>query len=99
MMSRVHEVKLYFRIGFQVSMVGEPLGVMGTLVVDFKWPLEVTNGKWLLYLTEILTDGTSESHCIPPGKIVNHLNLTVSTHEEHSKHLTFYPNTCFFFSF
>ncbi|MCJ8738307.1 hypothetical protein PDJAM_G00034110 [Pangasius djambal] len=63
---------------FQVSVVGEPLGVLGTLVVDFKWPIEVTNRKWLLYLTEIVTDGTSESHCVPPGKIVNHLNLTLS---------------------
>lgn len=65
---------------FQVKVVGEPLGVLGTLVVDFSWPVEVTNGKWLLYLTEILTSGTSESHCVPPGKIVNPLSLIVSTH-------------------
>ncbi|KAF4085336.1 hypothetical protein AMELA_G00116920 [Ameiurus melas] len=64
---------------FKVHVLGEPLGVLGTLVVDFKWPVEVTNGKWLLYVAEILTDGTSESHCVPPGKIVNHLNLTLST--------------------
>ncbi|XP_053540958.1 integrin alpha-3b isoform X4 [Ictalurus punctatus] len=64
---------------FKVRVLGEPLGVLGTLVVDFKWPVEVTNGKWLLYVEEILTDGTSESHCAPPGKIVNHLNLTLST--------------------
>ncbi|KAK3559941.1 hypothetical protein QTP86_029543, partial [Hemibagrus guttatus] len=63
---------------FQVSVVGEPLGALGTLVVDFKWPFEVTNGKWLLYLTEIVTDGTPESHCVPPGKVVNQLNLTMS---------------------
>lgn len=79
------ERKRYFRGDFQVKVEGEPLGVLGTLVVDFKWPIEVTNGKWLLYLTEILTDGTSESHCVPPGKIVNPLNLTVSTHKGHSK--------------
>lgn len=85
LMSQVHEIKQYFRGGFQVRVLGEPLGVLGTLVVDFKWPVEVTNGKWLLYVAEILTDGTSESHCVPPGKIVNHLNLTVSTHEGHIK--------------
>ncbi|XP_027018962.2 integrin alpha-3b isoform X2 [Tachysurus fulvidraco] len=62
----------------QVSVAGEPLGTLGTLVVDFSWPFEVTNGKWLLYLTEILTGGTSESHCVPPGKVINHLNLTMS---------------------
>lgn len=71
-------------------MVGEPLGVLGTLVVDLNWPVEVTNGKWLLYLTEILTSGTSESHCIPPGTVVNPLNLTVSTHEGNSKYLPIY---------
>ncbi|XP_076856786.1 integrin alpha-3b isoform X2 [Brachyhypopomus gauderio] len=63
---------------FQVSVVGEPLGGLGTLVVDFEWPYEVMNGKWLLYLTEILTNGTSESHCTPPGGVVNMLNLTMS---------------------
>ncbi|KAM9462317.1 integrin alpha-3b [Clarias gariepinus] len=63
---------------FQVNVVGEPLGMLGTLVMDFQWPFEVTNGKWLLYLTEILTGGTSESHCVPPGQIVNHLNLTLA---------------------
>lgn len=94
--------KLFSHDGFQVSVVGEPLGALGTLVVDIKWPFEVTNGKWLLYLTEIVTDGTSESHCVPPGEIVNQLNLTVSTHEGHSKQLTFYkmqsPDEHFFYN-
>ncbi|XP_026877673.2 integrin alpha-3b isoform X2 [Electrophorus electricus] len=63
---------------FQVSVEGEPLGELGTLVVDFEWPYEVMNGKWLLYLTEILTSGTSRSHCTPPGGVVNTLNLTIS---------------------
>ncbi|KAG9346283.1 hypothetical protein JZ751_008108 [Albula glossodonta] len=61
---------------FNVRVVGEPLGTMGHLEVEFSWPYEVLNGKWLLYLTEIVTKGTSESRCEPPGMVVNLLNLT-----------------------
>lgn len=46
--------------------------------MEFEWPHEVTNGKWLLYLTEIVTKGTTETHCVLPGDIVNLLNLTLS---------------------
>lgn len=45
--------------------------------MEFEWPFEVANGKWLLYLTEIVYKGTSETHCVPPGDVVNLLNLTV----------------------
>uniref|UniRef100_A0A8C2Q8A8 Integrin, alpha 3b n=1 Tax=Cyprinus carpio TaxID=7962 RepID=A0A8C2Q8A8_CYPCA len=62
----------------QVHRQGEPLGDLGTLMIDFEWPYEVANGKWLLYLTEIVIKGASESHCVPPGKVVNPLNLTLS---------------------
>ncbi|XP_010892798.2 integrin alpha-3b [Esox lucius] len=61
---------------FKVSVEGQPLGALGTLAVEFEWPHEVTNGKWLLYLTEIVTVGTAETNCNPPG-IVNLLNLTM----------------------
>lgn len=57
-------------------MRGKPLGDMGTLAVDFEWPFEVTNGKWLLYLTKILVLET-DTECRPSGD-VNPLNLTVS---------------------
>ncbi|XP_050980001.1 integrin alpha-3b isoform X2 [Labeo rohita] len=63
---------------FHVHVLGEPLGNLGTLMIDFEWPYEVANGKWLLYLTEIVIKGVSESRCVPPGKIVNPLNLTLS---------------------
>uniref|UniRef100_A0A673W531 Integrin, alpha 3b n=1 Tax=Salmo trutta TaxID=8032 RepID=A0A673W531_SALTR len=63
---------------FKVAVEGEPLGALGTLAVEFEWPFEVTSGKWLLYLTEIVTKGTTETHCVPPGDIINLLNLTLS---------------------
>ncbi|XP_017274060.1 integrin alpha-3b [Kryptolebias marmoratus] len=56
----------------------QSLGDMGTLAVEFQWPFEVTNGKWLLYLTQIVVTGESEMECNPSGKVVNELNLTLS---------------------
>ncbi|ERE69285.1 integrin alpha-3-like protein [Cricetulus griseus] len=38
---------------FQVSPVGDGLAALGTLVLGLEWPYEVSNGKWLLYPTEI----------------------------------------------
>lgn len=60
----------------QVSTKGEALGDLGTILLGFEWPYEVPNGKWLLYPTEILTDGNGS--CRPPGGVINPLNLTVS---------------------
>jgi hypothetical protein len=51
----------------QVPVEGEPLGALGTLAMEFEWPHEVTNGKWLLYLTEIVTKGTTETQCPSRG--------------------------------
>ncbi|XP_013887582.1 integrin alpha-3b [Austrofundulus limnaeus] len=56
----------------------QPLGDMGTLAVEFQWPYEVANGKWLLYLTKIVVTGESEMECNPAGKVVNERNLTLS---------------------
>lgn len=55
----------------------QPLGDLGTLAVEFEWPFEVANGKWLLYLTKIVVKGESEMEC-NPGGVVNERNLTVS---------------------
>uniref|UniRef100_A0A3Q2DMH7 Integrin, alpha 3a n=1 Tax=Cyprinodon variegatus TaxID=28743 RepID=A0A3Q2DMH7_CYPVA len=61
----------------QVHILGKPLGHLGNLEVEFDWPKEVANGKWLLYLTEIRLDGTSNPRCIDED-IINPLNLLVS---------------------
>lgn len=53
------------------------LGDLGTLAVEFKWPFEVANGKWLLYLTKVVVKGRSETEC-DAGGLVNSLNLSVS---------------------
>ncbi|KAK5850641.1 hypothetical protein PBY51_001502 [Eleginops maclovinus] len=63
---------------FNVNINGQPLGDMGTLAVEFEWPFEVANGKWLLYLTKIIVKGESEEECNPVGEVVNVLNLTLA---------------------
>ncbi|XP_042623135.1 integrin alpha-3-like [Cyprinus carpio] len=77
-MNSISDVGSPLEFVFRVHMQGEPLGDLGTLMIDFEWPYEVANGKWLLYLTEIVIKGALELHCVPPGKIVNPLNLTLS---------------------
>uniref|UniRef100_A0A674ML96 Integrin, alpha 3b n=1 Tax=Takifugu rubripes TaxID=31033 RepID=A0A674ML96_TAKRU len=61
---------------FDVNLIGQPLGELGTLAVEFNWPFEVANGKWLLYLTKIVVSGQSEMECNPPGNVVNPLNVS-----------------------
>ncbi|XP_072312151.1 integrin alpha-3b isoform X2 [Eucyclogobius newberryi] len=63
---------------FNVDVRGQPLRDLATLAVEFEWPAEVTNGKWLLYLTKITVTTDVETQCKPPGLIVNPLNLTLS---------------------
>ncbi|XP_028823428.1 integrin alpha-3b [Denticeps clupeoides] len=84
-MNTTSDVGSQVEFRFKVEGPEEPLGSLGTLVVEFEWPYEVASGKWLLYLTEIVTRGTSEAHCTPPGQVVNLLNLTLS--EEKSRRL------------
>ncbi|XP_029428512.1 integrin alpha-3 [Rhinatrema bivittatum] len=60
---------------FLVRNDGDPLEMVGTLVLEFSWPYEVANGKWLLYLTEIVVDADERELCVPPGDVVNELNL------------------------
>uniref|UniRef100_A0A669DST5 Integrin, alpha 3b n=1 Tax=Oreochromis niloticus TaxID=8128 RepID=A0A669DST5_ORENI len=63
---------------FSLNTMGQSLQDIATLAVEFEWPYEVANGKWLLYLTKIVVQGDSETECKPPGNVVNMLNLTVS---------------------
>ncbi|XP_058270381.1 integrin alpha-3 [Hemibagrus wyckioides] len=58
--------------------IDTPLKGKNVFYIDFNWPMEVANGKWLLYLEEITMSGTSEPRCIPPGNIVNPVKFEVS---------------------
>ncbi|KAM9296268.1 integrin alpha-3 [Gastrophryne carolinensis] len=62
---------------FTVRNEGEPLDDLATLVLVVDWPHEVTNGKWLLYPTEVsVKTGNNVTRCQPPGHVVDQLNLT-----------------------
>ncbi|TMS01757.1 Integrin alpha-6 [Larimichthys crocea] len=74
-MKKTEDVGSLLLFTLQVHVKGKPLGRLGNLQVEFDWPREVSNGKWLLYLTEIQMNGTSEPLCSPPGNIINPLNL------------------------
>lgn len=62
----------------QVHVGGRPPDRRGNLDLAFEWPSELSNGKWLLYLTEISLNGSAESRCLPPGNVLNPLRLKVS---------------------
>ncbi|XP_016096192.1 integrin alpha-3-like [Sinocyclocheilus grahami] len=85
-MSSTSDVGSPLEFVFRVHMQGEPLGDLGTLVIDFEWPYEVANGKWLLYLTEIVIKGASESRCVPPGNI--YIYIYIGLHLLDSKQKT-----------
>ncbi|XP_063760929.1 integrin alpha-3-like isoform X2 [Eleginops maclovinus] len=84
-MRRTQDVGSLLLFILQVRVTGKPLGHLGNLQVEFDWPREVSNGKWLLYLEEIRLDGTSEVHCDPPGNIVNPLNLKLEEEEDRGR--------------
>lgn len=66
---------------FQVHTSGRPLRHLGNLMLTFDWPLELWNGKWLLYLSQIQIQGTSATECSPSAAI-DALRLTVSDGED-----------------
>ncbi|KAM9392482.1 integrin alpha-3-like isoform 2-T3 [Pholidichthys leucotaenia] len=85
-MKKTEDIGTLLLFTFQVHIHGKPLGHLGNLEVEFDWPLEVTNGKWLLYLSEIHMEGTTQPRCTPPGdNIINPLNLEVSKQKQKNK--------------
>lgn len=57
-------------------IVEKPLGSHDVLYVEFNWPLEVANGKWLLYIEDIKATGT-DILC-SPKEFVNPQKFQVS---------------------
>lgn len=77
-MKTAEDVGSPLKYEFQVGPMGEGLASLGTLILGLEWPYEVTNGKWLLYPTEITIHGNGSWPCQPPGDLINPLNLTLS---------------------
>ncbi|XP_053309352.1 integrin alpha-3 [Spea bombifrons] len=77
-MKTVKDVGSPVEFTFMVRNYREPLESLGTLILDVAWPYEVSNGKWLLYPTEVLVKTGEVKPCHPPGDVINPLNLTLS---------------------
>ncbi|XP_055983003.1 integrin alpha-3 [Sorex fumeus] len=76
-MKTVEDVGSPLKYEFRVGPMAEGLATLGTLVLGLEWPYEVSNGKWLLYPTEIRVQGNKTSLCEPPGGLINPLNLSI----------------------
>ncbi|MGH0152529.1 UNVERIFIED_CONTAM: hypothetical protein FKN15_045692 [Acipenser sinensis] len=75
-----HEIEVMLQLSTQSEqddLNPKPVLLLLQYSVQASFSAYVTNGKWLLYLTEIVTKGTAESHCVPKGDIVNPLNLAL----------------------
>ncbi|XP_001368083.1 integrin alpha-6 isoform X1 [Monodelphis domestica] len=69
---------------FRVINLGKPLRNLGTASLNIQWPKEILNGKWLLYLMKIDSQGLEQINCQPQGEI-NPLNLKPSPHNSRKK--------------
>ncbi|CAH2302627.1 integrin alpha-3 [Pelobates cultripes] len=82
-MKTVEDVGNPVEFSFLVLNSGEPLESLGTLLVVVTWPYEVSNGKWLIYPTEVLVISEDDKkQCNPPGDIIDPLNLMHSNKSE-----------------
>ncbi|KAG9474316.1 integrin alpha-3 [Eleutherodactylus coqui] len=77
-MKTVQDVGSPVEFVFMVKNEGEPLNNLVSLILAVEWPYEVTNGKWLLYPTEVLVKTQNVTQCQPAGHIIDPLNLTLS---------------------
>ncbi|XP_061906419.1 integrin alpha-3-like isoform X2 [Entelurus aequoreus] len=80
-MRTTEDVGTLLVFALQVHVGRRPLGHLGNLELAFDWPSELSNGKRLLYLTEITVNGASEPRCVPPTDVINPLRLTLSEGE------------------
>ncbi|CAI9560527.1 unnamed protein product [Staurois parvus] len=62
---------------FRITNFGRPLKALGAAFLDIQWPKEITNGKWLLYIVRIDSQGLEPMSCHPKEEI-NKLKLLES---------------------
>lgn len=76
------DVGSHVEFTFMVNIIDDFLEDETALIAAFDWPIEIANGKWLLYLTEVLVEGSVKEPCVPPGDVINPLNLTLVSKKE-----------------
>lgn len=76
------EVGSLIEYEFRVINLGKPLRNLGTATLNIQWPKEISNGKWLLYLVKVESEGLEKIACTPQSEI-NLLHLKESP--QHSR--------------
>eukprot|EP00079_Xenopus_tropicalis_P039193 XP_017952964.1 PREDICTED: integrin alpha-6 isoform X2 [Xenopus tropicalis] len=71
---------------FRVTNFGRPLKALGTTFLNIQWPKEIYNGKWLLYLVKMESEGLDKMECQPAGEI-NKLKLLESGKTRHRREI------------
>ncbi|XP_041056431.1 integrin alpha-6-like isoform X1 [Carcharodon carcharias] len=56
---------------FRIINLGTSLKTLNTTWLQIKWPKEISNGKWLLYLVKIDSKGIDNVQCKPSNEINN----------------------------
>ncbi|XP_040827655.1 integrin alpha-6 isoform X3 [Ochotona curzoniae] len=80
------EVGSLIEYEFRVTNLGKPLKNLGTATLNIQWPKEISNGKWLLYLVKVESNGLENIACEPQSEI-NPLNLKESHHSRRKREI------------
>ncbi|XP_048390043.1 integrin alpha-6-like isoform X2 [Stegostoma tigrinum] len=56
---------------FRIINLGTSLKTLNTTWLQIRWPKEINNGKWLLYLVKIDSKGIDNIQCMPSNEINN----------------------------
>ncbi|XP_034454867.1 integrin alpha-6-like [Hippoglossus hippoglossus] len=65
----VDEIGTRVQYEFRITNLGRPLKYFANASLNIYWPKENSVGKWLLYLTQITSDGVQSVSCSPAEEI------------------------------
>ncbi|XP_054978460.1 integrin alpha-6 isoform X2 [Sorex araneus] len=80
------EVGSLIEYEFRVINLGKPLRNLGMATLNIQWPKEISNGKWLLYLVKVDSEGLEKIACEPQSEI-NLLHLQESHHSRRRREI------------
>ncbi|XP_038645340.1 integrin alpha-6-like isoform X1 [Scyliorhinus canicula] len=72
---------------FRIINLGTSLKSLNTTWLQIKWPKEIANGKWLLYLVKIDSKGIDNIQCKPSKEINNRQFKEISHHTRRRREL------------
>ncbi|XP_029020595.1 integrin alpha-6-like [Betta splendens] len=65
----VEEIGAPLKYEFRITNLGRPLESFANVSLSIFWPKENSAGKWLLYLTQVKSEGVQQSVCSPAHEI------------------------------